>query len=204
MWDKTTRSAYLFLRATNGERRRGLCFTNKTQDDWGRIMQPIWIKCDCVLVRKYLAFYVKNLRRRCANGIMPVYIRGWICRKFTCEFINRKITPEDLLVRHWKWLLDRMADISFFLIDIFRKAFSIKFRVIPRRWIKLVKVKKRDNESFSQLMRRFRKKVTRSKVLSEHRKRRFFTSKSEERRIEKKKAIRKMRRKNFDWVVKIS
>jgi small subunit ribosomal protein S21 len=62
----------------------------------------------------------------------------------------------------------------------------------------LVKVKKRDNESFSQLMRRFRKKVTRSKVLSEHRKRRFFTSKSEERRIEKKKAIRKMRRKNFD------
>ncbi|MDF1520825.1 MAG: 30S ribosomal protein S21 [Brevefilum sp.] len=62
----------------------------------------------------------------------------------------------------------------------------------------MVKVKKRDNESFSQLMRRFRKKVTRSKVLSEHRKRRFFTSKSEERRIEKKKAIRKMQRKNFD------
>lgn len=62
----------------------------------------------------------------------------------------------------------------------------------------MVKVKKRDNESFSQLMRRFRKKVTRSKVLSEHRKRRFFTSKSEEQRIAKKKAIRKMRQKNFD------
>jgi small subunit ribosomal protein S21 len=61
----------------------------------------------------------------------------------------------------------------------------------------LVKVKKRDNESFSQLMRRFRKKVTRSKVLSEHRKRRFFTSKSEERRIAKKKAIRKAQRKNL-------
>lgn len=60
----------------------------------------------------------------------------------------------------------------------------------------MVKVKKRDNESFSQLIRRFRKKVTRSKVLSEHRKRRFFTSKSEERRIAKKKAIRKMNRKN--------
>jgi small subunit ribosomal protein S21 len=60
----------------------------------------------------------------------------------------------------------------------------------------LVKVEKRDNESFSQLMRRFRKKVTRSKVLSEHRKRRFFTSKSEERRIAKKKAIRKMHRNN--------
>jgi small subunit ribosomal protein S21 len=65
-------------------------------------------------------------------------------------------------------------------------------------WI-LVKVKKRDNESFSQLMRRFRKKVTRSKVLSEHRKRRFFTSKSEERRIAKKKAIRKMRQHNRDF-----
>ncbi len=62
----------------------------------------------------------------------------------------------------------------------------------------MVKVKKRDNESFSQLMRRFRKKVTRSKVLSEHRKRRFFTSKSEEQRIAKKKAIRKMRQKNYD------
>ena len=62
----------------------------------------------------------------------------------------------------------------------------------------MVKVKKRDNESFSQLMRRFRKKVTRSKVLSEHRKRRFFTSKSEERRIAKKKAIRKMNKRNFD------
>jgi small subunit ribosomal protein S21 len=61
----------------------------------------------------------------------------------------------------------------------------------------LVKVKKRDNESFSQLMRRFRKKVTKSKVLSEHRKRRFFTSKSEERRIAKKKAIRKAQRKNL-------
>jgi small subunit ribosomal protein S21 len=61
----------------------------------------------------------------------------------------------------------------------------------------LVKVKKRDNESFSQLMRRFRKKVTKSKVLSEHRKRRFFTSKSEERRIAKKKAIRKAQRKNY-------
>lgn len=63
----------------------------------------------------------------------------------------------------------------------------------------MVKVKKRDNESFSQLIRRFRKKVTRSKVLSEHRKRRFFTSKSEERRIAKKKAIRKMRQRNRDF-----
>lgn len=60
----------------------------------------------------------------------------------------------------------------------------------------MIKVEKRDNESFSHLMRRFRKKVTRSKILSENRKRRFFTSKSEERRIAKKKAIRKMRQRN--------
>jgi len=60
----------------------------------------------------------------------------------------------------------------------------------------LVKVEKRSNESFNHLIRRFRKKVTRSKVLSEHRKRRFFTSKSEERRIAKKKAIRKARKKD--------
>lgn len=62
----------------------------------------------------------------------------------------------------------------------------------------MVKVEKKDNESFNHLMSRFRKKVTRSKVLSENRKRRFFTSKSEERRIAKKKAIRKMRRNNYD------
>ena len=61
--------------------------------------------------------------------------------------------------------------------------------------ILLIKVEKRTNESDSQLLRRFRKQVTRSKVLSENRKRRYFISKSEQRRIEKKKAIRKMRRK---------
>jgi small subunit ribosomal protein S21 len=61
----------------------------------------------------------------------------------------------------------------------------------------LVKVEKRNNESISQLMRRFRKKVTRSKVLSENRKRRFFISKSEQRRIAKKKAIRKAQKRNF-------
>ena len=62
----------------------------------------------------------------------------------------------------------------------------------------MVKVEKRENESFNRLLSRFRKKVTRSKVLSENRKRRFFTSKSEERRIAKKKAIRKMRRNNYN------
>ncbi|MBG0783650.1 MAG: 30S ribosomal protein S21 [Anaerolineaceae bacterium] len=62
----------------------------------------------------------------------------------------------------------------------------------------MVKVEQRENESFNRLLSRFRKKVTRSKVLSENRKRRFFTSKSEERRIAKKKAIRKARRNNYN------
>jgi small subunit ribosomal protein S21 len=62
----------------------------------------------------------------------------------------------------------------------------------------LVKVVKKENESFNRLISRFRKKVTRSKVLSENRKRRFFTSKSEERRMAKKKAIRKMSRNSLE------
>ena len=49
----------------------------------------------------------------------------------------------------------------------------------------------RDGESQQQLSRRFRKKVIRSKILSEVRKRRWFISKNEQRRQDKKKAIRR-------------
>ena len=49
----------------------------------------------------------------------------------------------------------------------------------------------RDGESQQQLSRRFRKKVIRSKILSEVRKRRWFMSRTEQRRQEKKKAIRR-------------
>lgn len=56
-------------------------------------------------------------------------------------------------------------------------------------------VELRSNESQEQLLRRFRKEVAKSKVLSEIRRRRWHVSKSEVRRIEKKKAIRRMRRK---------
>jgi len=59
----------------------------------------------------------------------------------------------------------------------------------------LAKVVLRDGESPQQLLRRFRKKVTRSGVMSEVRKRRWFISKNEQRRIEKKKAIRKQRKR---------
>lgn len=51
------------------------------------------------------------------------------------------------------------------------------------------------NESQESLLRRFRKKVTNSGVLSTVRRKRWHISKSELRRIEKKKAIRRSRRR---------
>ena len=57
------------------------------------------------------------------------------------------------------------------------------------------RVKLKDGESQQQLLRRFRKKVTRSGVMSEVRKRRWFVSRSEQRRIDEKKAIRRIRRR---------
>ena len=56
-------------------------------------------------------------------------------------------------------------------------------------------VELRPNESQEQLFRRFRKKVAKSGVLSTVRRKRWFVSKSELRRIQKKKAIRRSRRR---------
>ncbi len=53
----------------------------------------------------------------------------------------------------------------------------------------------RKGESQEDLLRRFRKEVTESGVLGEVRRKRWFISKSELRRITKKKAIRRARRK---------
>ncbi|HLU08103.1 MAG TPA: 30S ribosomal protein S21 [Oceanobacillus sp.] len=50
-------------------------------------------------------------------------------------------------------------------------------------------------ESQDSLLRRFRKRVTNSGVLSTVRRKRWHISKSELRRIEKKKAIRRSRRR---------
>ena len=59
-------------------------------------------------------------------------------------------------------------------------------------------VKRRSGESPEQLIRRFKKEVMKSKVLSDVRRKRWFISKSELRRIEKKKAIRRVRKtRNF-------
>jgi small subunit ribosomal protein S21 len=53
----------------------------------------------------------------------------------------------------------------------------------------------RPNESQDQLLRRFRKKVAKSGILSTYRRKRWFVSKSELRRIERKKAIRRLKRR---------
>ena len=57
-------------------------------------------------------------------------------------------------------------------------------------------VESRPNESPEQLLRRFRKKVAKSGVLSTVRRKRWFISKSELRRIQKKKSIRRHKRRN--------
>ena len=54
----------------------------------------------------------------------------------------------------------------------------------------------RNGESQDSLLKRFRKKVVKSGVLSTIRNKRWFVSKSEQRRMEKKKAIRRVKRKS--------
>jgi small subunit ribosomal protein S21 len=54
-----------------------------------------------------------------------------------------------------------------------------------------------DGESQESLLRRFRKKVTRDGVLSTVKKKRFFVSKSEQRRIAQRKAVRRERRRQW-------
>ena len=55
----------------------------------------------------------------------------------------------------------------------------------------------RNNESQDQLLKRFRKKVVKSGVLSTIRRKRWFISKSEMRRVEKKKSIRRIKRRQI-------
>ena len=55
----------------------------------------------------------------------------------------------------------------------------------------------RPNESQDALLKRFRKKGVKSGVLSTVRRKRWFISKSELRRVEKKKAIRRIKRRQI-------
>lgn len=60
----------------------------------------------------------------------------------------------------------------------------------------------RPNESQDQLLKRFRKSVAKSGILSTVRRKRWYVSKSELRRIQKKKAIRRARKKQTTRPVK--
>ena len=62
----------------------------------------------------------------------------------------------------------------------------------------MTKVVLRTNESQQKLLGRFRKKVAKSGKMSAVRKKRWFVSKSEQRRIAKKKAIRKLKRRRTE------
>ena len=61
----------------------------------------------------------------------------------------------------------------------------------------LATVTLRPNESQEQLLKRFRKKVAKSGILSTVRRKRWFVSKSELRRIDKKKAVRRHKRRQI-------
>jgi small subunit ribosomal protein S21 len=75
-----------------------------------------------------------------------------------------------------------------------------RFLFPPRKEvIKLTSVNLRNNESQDSLLKRFRKKVVRAGVLSTVRRKRWFVSKSEQRRMEKKKAIRRIKRRAFKY-----
>ena len=55
----------------------------------------------------------------------------------------------------------------------------------------------RDGESQESLLRRFRKKVTRSRILSDAKKRRYFVSRSAQRRAARRKAVRRERKRQY-------
>lgn len=52
-----------------------------------------------------------------------------------------------------------------------------------------------DGESQEALLKRFRKAVINDRILSTYRKKRWFVSKSEDRRLAKQRAIRKAKRR---------
>ena len=61
----------------------------------------------------------------------------------------------------------------------------------------MTRVEIRDGESPESLLKRFRKRVTQDGILSTVKKKRFFVSKSEQRRIAHRKAIRRERRRQW-------
>lgn len=58
-------------------------------------------------------------------------------------------------------------------------------------------VELRPGESFESLLKRFRKEVSKARILSTYRRKRWYTPPSEERRLAKKKAERRARRRKL-------
>jgi small subunit ribosomal protein S21 len=61
----------------------------------------------------------------------------------------------------------------------------------------VTRVMLREGESQYSLIKRFRKKVSRARILSTVKKRRYYISKSEQRRIARRKAIRRERKRQW-------
>jgi small subunit ribosomal protein S21 len=61
----------------------------------------------------------------------------------------------------------------------------------------MTRVVSRRGESPESLLKRFRKKVTRDRILSDAKKKRYFVSKSEQRRLALRKAKRRERKRQW-------
>ena len=81
-------------------------------------------------------------------------------------------------------------------VAVIRRVFILLF-LHREEVIKLTVVNLRSTESQDSLLKRFRKKVVKSGILSTVRRKRWFVSKSEQRRMEKKKAIRRIKRRQY-------
>ena len=84
---------------------------------------------------------------------------------------------------------------EFFFNGLIRSFQALNDVLLRKEVNRLTQVNLRPNESQDQLLRRFRKKVAKSGILSTVRRKRWFVSKSELRRIQKKKAIRRLKRR---------
>ncbi len=83
-------------------------------------------------------------------------------------------------------------------VSVIRRVLFFISRILRREEvIKLTVVNLRSTESQDSLLKRFRKKVVKSGILSTVRRKRWFVSKSEQRRMEKKKAIRRIKRRQY-------
>ena len=61
----------------------------------------------------------------------------------------------------------------------------------------MTQVIRREGESIERLLKRFRKQVTRDKIMSDVKKKRFFVSNGEKRRLAMRKAKRRERRRKW-------